>query len=79
MIALVIIFKKNIKPNSMKMKWKWLEGFQTDHNLTCWSDGDENAFSDEELVSSSFIYDYIFNSDVQEEYFHNEFLNINDV
>jgi hypothetical protein len=54
------------------------EGFQTDHNLICCSDGDENTFSDEELVSSSFIYDSIFNSVVQEEYFHNEFFNIND-
>jgi hypothetical protein len=54
------------------------EGFQTDHNQICCSDEDENTFSDEELDSSSFIYDSIFNSVVQEEYFHNEFFNIND-
>jgi len=46
--------------------------------LICCSNGDENSFSDEDLVSSSFIYESIFNFSVQEEYFHNDLFNIND-
>jgi hypothetical protein len=48
------------------------------HNQICCNNEEENTFSDEELDSSSFIYDSIFNSVVQEKYVHNEFFNIND-
>jgi hypothetical protein len=55
------------------------EGLQTDHNQIFCSDEEENTFSNEELDSSSFIYNSIFNSIVQDKYIHNEFFNINDV
>ena len=43
------------------------------HNQICCNNDEESAFSDEEIDSSSFIYDSIFNPVVQEKYVHSEF------
>jgi hypothetical protein len=55
------------------------EGFQADQDQVCCNNKDENAFSNEELDSSSFIHDSIFSSSFQEDDFQDDFGNINNV
>jgi len=55
------------------------EGFQADQDKVCYNNKDENAFSNEEIDSISFIHDSIFSYSFQEDDFQDDFGNINNV